>query len=150
LHAAALAALHRLAFTDDAWGEDAFATLLAQPGVAGLIDPRGGLVLFRVVADEAELLTLGVTEKRQGIGRSLLATALARLRAGGVRRLYLEVAASNVAALGLYASAGFTEIGRRPRYYPNGDDALVLCLALGQDASALACPNRQGGVSPAT
>jgi ribosomal-protein-alanine N-acetyltransferase len=42
--------------------------------------------------------------------------------------MFLEVAADNAAALEFYAQAGFVEVGRRPRYYANGADALVLRL----------------------
>ncbi|MDP3371055.1 MAG: ribosomal-protein-alanine acetyltransferase, partial [Brevundimonas sp.] len=52
----------------------------------------------------------------------------------GATRLFLEVAEDNMAALALYAGAGFVEAGRRPGYYarPHGRprDALVLALNL--------------------
>jgi [ribosomal protein S18]-alanine N-acetyltransferase len=39
----------------------------------------------------------------------------------------LEVRADNEVAQGLYRRRGFTEIGRRPRYYqPSGTDAVVM------------------------
>jgi ribosomal-protein-alanine N-acetyltransferase len=40
--------------------------------------------------------------------------------------MFLEVAVGNVAALGLYRKHGFSQVGRRPRYYANGSDALVM------------------------
>ncbi len=50
------------------------------------------------------------------------------------RRLYLEVAADNVAALMLYQRLGFEEIGRRRGYYERvgrpSEDAVNLSLAL--------------------
>jgi ribosomal-protein-alanine N-acetyltransferase len=49
----------------------------------------------------------------------------------GCARALLEVRAGNVAALALYARAGFQECGRRKRYYADTDeDALVLCRDL--------------------
>ena len=48
----------------------------------------------------------------------------------GADRMLLEVGAGNAAALGLYAAAGFVEIDRRPRYYRDGADAVVLRLPL--------------------
>lgn len=129
-HAAAMAALHAAAFPHDPWPEDAFATLLQQPGVTGLIDPRGGFLLLRSVLDEAEILTIGAAARRQGIGRALLQAGIAVLQAQQVRTLYLEVAASNLAARGLYAAFGFARTGFRPNYYPDGADALILSLAL--------------------
>ena len=38
----------------------------------------------------------------------------------------LEVKASNQGALSLYSKLGFDEVGRRPRYYSDGEDALLL------------------------
>ena len=132
-HAAALAAIHKIAFPQDPWPEASFQTLLSQPGVAGFIDPRGGMVLVRSVVDEAEILTLGAAVKRQGIGKALMETAIAQLRARKVVSLYLEVAASNIAAIGLYDALGFEQTGKRPKYYPDGGDALILRLQIKPD-----------------
>jgi [ribosomal protein S18]-alanine N-acetyltransferase len=132
--AAAMAAIHGAAFpTEQAWNAPAFAAQLALPGVFGRLDPRGGLVLARVAAEEAELLTLAVAPpaRRAGLGRALLAAALAEAAARGARTMFLEVAVSNQVALALYSAAGFTAVGRRPRYYADGQDALVLRAALG-------------------
>jgi ribosomal-protein-alanine N-acetyltransferase len=129
-HAAALAAIHAIAFPQDPWPEASFETLLSQPGVAGFIDPRGGMVLVRSVVDEAEILTIGAAVKRQGIGRALMDAAILHLKARNVVNLYLEVAASNIAARGLYAALGFQQTGRRRKYYPNGDDALIFSLRI--------------------
>ncbi|NVN31455.1 ribosomal-protein-alanine acetyltransferase, partial [Endobacter medicaginis] len=45
-------------------------------------------------------------------------------------RLFIEVAAGNGPAIALYRGCGFVEVGRRRRYYPDGDDALVMVLSL--------------------
>jgi [ribosomal protein S18]-alanine N-acetyltransferase len=47
--------------------------------------------------------------------------------------MLLEVAAGNAPARALYAAAGFAEVGKRRRYYPDGSDALVLAAALVPD-----------------
>ncbi len=181
-HAAALAAIHAAAFPDDPWDAASFAALLQQPGVAGFIDPRGGLVLLRCVADEAEILSIGAAEKRQGIGTALMRAATAHaetqnacvlhlevaaanlvllrcvadeaeiLSIGAAEKrqgigtalmraatahaetqnacvLHLEVAAANLPARSLYAALGFEQAGRRTNYYSDGD-ALILSLPL--------------------
>jgi ribosomal-protein-alanine N-acetyltransferase len=133
-HAAVCAAIHLDAFPPiDAWNAQAFAELLAGPGVHGLIDARGGLVLVRQVADEAEILTLATAPalRRQGVARQLLAAALDWARVQGARTVFLEVSEANVPARALYAAAGFVGCGRRPRYYTDGSDALVLRLSGG-------------------
>jgi ribosomal-protein-alanine N-acetyltransferase len=128
-HVAPLAAIHAAAFPPrEAWGEDAIALQLAMPGVFGLLHPLGGMILARVTADEAEILTLAVAPeiRRQGVARSLLAGAMAASREQAARTMVLEVAIGNAAARALYAQAGFVEAGRRPRYYADGGDALIL------------------------
>ena len=51
--------------------------------------------------------------------------ALAAAAAGGAERLFLEVAADNWQALGLYLSYDFTEVGRRPNYYRRNDGEIM-------------------------
>ncbi len=129
-HADVLAALHEAVFPQEPWDGPSFASLLSQPGMTALIDPAGGFLLLRIVADEAEIITIGVVPKRQGVGRALLTAGLARARAAGVQTIHLEVAASNTAARALYEGFGFTQSGLRQKYYINGEDALVLRLSL--------------------
>ena len=132
-HAAAMAAIHRLAFPpNEAWGSDVIALQLVLPGVLGWLDERGGMILLRLAADEAEVLTLAVAPaaRRQGIGARLLAAAMAMAVSRGARTAFLEVSERNGAARALYARADFTPAGRRPRYYADGADALVLRRAL--------------------
>jgi ribosomal-protein-alanine N-acetyltransferase len=138
LHAAAMAEIHAAAFpAGEGWGTDAIALQLAQTGAFGLIDPAGGVLLARVTAGEAEILTLAVAPavRRQGRALALLNAAVARAHGAGARTLFLEVGAGNEAAKALYAGAGFVEIGRRLRYYANGSDALVLRLGLSAAAT---------------
>ena len=107
------------------------AGLLAMPGCFALAEAEG-LVLARVAADEAELLTIGVLPqaRRRGVGLALLRAAAGEAARLGAIRLFLEVATRNAPARALYAQAGLVEVGRRRRYYPDGDDALVLAMPL--------------------
>jgi ribosomal-protein-alanine N-acetyltransferase len=132
----ALAALHARCFTTPApWPAAEFAATLASPG-AFLLHESQGFLLGRVVADEAELITLAtaVEARRQGIGRRLLAAFLAESAARGAVTAFLEVAADNAPALALYTQAGFAVQGRRRAYYrtPDGQrkDALILTRLL--------------------
>jgi ribosomal-protein-alanine N-acetyltransferase len=139
-HAPAMAAIHAAAFPlAERWGADAMALEITHLGAFGLVDPAGAFLLGRVVADEAEILTLAVAPplRRNGRAMALLEAAIAHVRAAGARALFLEVSTGNTAARALYARAGFTEVGRRFRYYANGSDALVLRL----DLSAAAATN---------
>jgi ribosomal-protein-alanine N-acetyltransferase len=133
MHGAALAAIHASAFPPrEAWGADAIAIQLALPGAFGLIDHRGGMLLGRIAADEAEVLTLAVvpSARRQGIATALLRAARAQVAACGGIAMFLEVATGNAAALALYERECFIEVGRRRRYYPDSSDALVLRMNL--------------------
>ncbi len=129
-HAAALAAMHAQAFPHEPWDEASFVSLLGMPGVFGLIDERGGFLLLRIVLDEAEIITIGVTTPRQGIGQELMRAGLELISAYAVKVLHLEVAAKNAPAQALYAKFGFTQAGRRKGYYADGDDALTMHLVL--------------------
>lgn len=127
-HAVALSAIHASAAPDDWWTPNVFALQLGLPGAFGLIDPDGAFILLRVVAGEAEVLMLATAPeaRRQRRAARLLHAARCRAAAAGASTLVLEVAVGNAAALALYAGAGLVPVGRRARYYRNGDDALIL------------------------
>ena len=86
------------------------------------------MILARVAADEAEILTLAVDpgQRRRGLGSALLRAAMDRAAGLGAMSMFLEVAVTNHAARALYAAHGFIEAGLRRRYYSDGTDALVL------------------------
>jgi len=133
LHAQVFAEIHAASFPPaESWGADAMALELGQPGAFGLLDPAGALLLGRIAADEAEILTLAVAPpaRRQRRAMALLRATIDHARTAGARALFLEVATSNQPARALYARAGFAQVGRRPRYYADGSDALVLRLDL--------------------
>lgn len=117
-----LAGLHAACF-EERWDAAALAALLAMPGAhaflaAAAAEPLG-FVILRAAADEAEIISIGVrpAARRAGIGRRLLEAAEAAAAASGADRLFLEVAADNFGAFGLYSSCGFVEIGQRLNYY---------------------------------
>jgi ribosomal-protein-alanine N-acetyltransferase len=132
-YARALAAIHASACPPtEAWGEDAIDLQLALAGSFGLIDQRGGMLLGRVMADEAEVLTLAVAPavRRLGIAMGLLRAARAEITARGGQAVFLEVSVGNLAAQALYRRFGFVEVGRRRRYYADSSDALVLRMKI--------------------
>lgn len=128
---AGIARILAAAFDDPAraWTAESVAATLSAPGTAALLAP-GGCALLRVAADEAELLTIAVVPeaRSRGLGGALLGASLQEAAALGAVRLHLEVGAGNVAALALYASAGFTRTGLRRGYYrgPKGREDAVL------------------------
>lgn len=124
------AALHVLSF-DDPWSEASFAAQFADPAVVTLGRFEDGTLiafaLFRCVAGEADLLTIATHPERrnQGLAHTLLTALLRRFADGSAARVTLDVAEDNAAARHLYARLGFTEDGRRPRYYSAGRAAPV-------------------------
>ena len=101
---------------------------LGSPGAFGWIDPAGGMILARVAADEAEVLTLAVDPavRRRGVARRLFGRAMAVAEARGAVTMVLEVNVTNGPALALYQSVGFAQVGTRRGYYAGGGDALIL------------------------
>lgn len=131
-----LATLHARAFTAQRpWSAAEFADLLVSKFVF-LVSVPGAFALGRVIADEAELLTLATAPdlRRQGLGRQMLTAYEQAADTRGAARSLLEVAADNAAAIALYAGAGYAPDGRRPGYYhpPGGSpvDALLMSRAL--------------------
>lgn len=136
--AAALAPLHAEGFARP-WSAGTFESLLADRSVtAHVAEARtaAGFVLFRSAADESELLSIVVarTARKRGCAARLLDAGLDLLARRGVRQVFLEVEAGNVAALKLYERFGFVVIGSRPGYYPQADgtrrDATMMRLDL--------------------
>lgn len=96
-----------------------------------------GFVIARCAADEVEILLVAVAKdaRRCGAGTALVAAALADAARAGAVAAHLEVRASNMAAIALYARLGFVAVGGRPRYYDAMEDAVLMSRALGHHAS---------------
>jgi [ribosomal protein S18]-alanine N-acetyltransferase len=136
----ALANIHADAFAHG-WHEDDFAGLIADRRVMALGLRKQsvfgfrrllGFCLIRTAADEAEVLTIAVspTQRGRGFGRMLMEEALRRLYRERVAACFLEVDRGNVAALALYRSLGFLDVGQRKGYYrpPDGSDGTALVM----------------------
>jgi [ribosomal protein S18]-alanine N-acetyltransferase len=140
-HAGRLAVLHRDAFARP-WSAIDFERMLADRAILGdgLFVGRASLLqgfcLSRIVADEAEILTIAVAAALRGRGhsRALLDRHLEALRRRGVATLHLEVDEGNAPATALYRRFGFAVSGRREGYYLKRDGsratALMMTLAL--------------------
>ena len=132
---ALLSKLHAACF-EAAWSEKDIAELLASPGCVALLahsdDGIVGLLIYRAVTDEAEIITIGVDPafQRRGAGLYIISTAQDLLKSFKIKSLFLEVAADNKEAISLYTRAGFSNVGRRKAYYArkNGmaEDAIIM------------------------
>jgi ribosomal-protein-alanine N-acetyltransferase len=122
--------LHMRCF-DDPWSAMSFRGLLLDTSVLTLgVELGGDLVAFvmaQTIAGESDILTVATDpdQRRQGLATTLIGALINRLGERGVSRITLDVAEDNAAARALYRSFGFTEDGRRPRYYTTGRDVPV-------------------------
>ena len=116
------------------WTRGNFSDALRSRYLCKVYEADGAMLGYAVLmwaVDEAELLDIAIAAKHQrhGWGRKLLEEMMVLARRNAMRRVVLEVRASNVAAIGLYKSMGFTDIGLRRDYYPaeNGrEDAILM------------------------
>jgi len=120
------------------WSPGNFRDSLAAGHDCWLKREAGALAAFAVVmraVDEVHLLNISVLPERQraGQGRVLLDFLCDRARQAGMKRMLLEVRASNVGAVAFYRHFDFAEIGRRRGYYPANEgreDAIVMAKTL--------------------
>ena len=142
--------LERDTFGSDAWSAESMRSELESPhthylvahpldasgeidGYAGLLAPSG--------ATEADIQTIAVAgrARRRGLGRTLMNALIAEARERGAREVFLEVRADNPGAIELYRGLGFEQLAVRAAYYqPDGVDALVMRLRLGQPETTIA------------
>lgn len=133
----AVAEIEHEAFTTP-WKAETFEGLIGRDGMELLVmEGSGGVVMGYAVLwcilDQGELANIAVRpeDRGRGLGARLLEEVLAVCRAHGVASLYLEVRASNAAAIALYERFGFRDVGRRRDYYQNPtEDARVLEVVL--------------------
>ena len=120
--AAALAALHAACF-NRGWSEDEFERLLLDRAVLVHRATIGrrivGFIVSRIIAGEAEILSVAVAAARRGRGlaKQMLNLHLRRLVGLGTRTVFLEVDEHNAPANRLYQRFGFRTVGRREGYY---------------------------------
>ncbi len=124
---------------DEPYGEAAVDDLTKSPATWSLVALAGatepglpvGFIIGMTAADTSEIYSIGVPPEHrgQGIARDLLLAAIKACGSAGAETMFLEVAADNDPAVGLYRRVGFDRTGVRKNYYRRGDkriDALVM------------------------
>ena len=131
-HVPQIAQLEKRCFSDP-WSENSIASELENPLSVWLVAVDGGQLIGYVgsqtVLGETDMMNLAVAPeaRRQGTGRALVLALVDALTEKGSHSLMLEVRVSNAPAQKLYESLGFSQVGRRPKYYVNPrEDALIL------------------------
>lgn len=120
------------------WSEQTLASNQGERYCNYQLSVDGEMAAFaitQVVLDEATLFNIAVDPayQRRGLGRALLEHVIDEVEKLGVVTLWLEVRASNVAAIALYESVGFNEATIRRNYYPTADgreDAIIMALPI--------------------
>ncbi|WP_455817522.1 ribosomal protein S18-alanine N-acetyltransferase [Pseudomonas cerasi] len=120
------------------WSEKTFSSNQGERYLNFRLEVDGVLAAFaitQVVLDEATLFNLAVDPafQRRGLGRALLQHLIDALEQRGVLTLWLEVRASNTAAIALYELLDFNEVSIRRNYYPTADgkeDAIMMALTI--------------------
>jgi len=117
------------AYADELSRDHARAWVAREDAASGTIV---GYVLAHRIADELHLLSVAVEPplRRRGTARALLAEGLRTEACAGARVAWLEVRVGSAAARALYEALGFRGTMLRKRYYADGEDALVMTLAL--------------------
>jgi len=141
----ALSLIHTESFSRG-WSDGEFEALLAQDNYFCLVARKpgapnkgpSGFVLFKAVAEEAEIITIATkaSARKKGVAGRLMDEAIRQLEHDRINALFLEVDAENTAAIGLYQKLGFKQVGTREGYYSsqnnaNPSPALVMQLDLG-------------------
>lgn len=120
-----LADLHKVCFPHKPWTADDFRDL--KKSGCEIVASENGFIVWRTVADESEIITIGVHPDARGAG---IATAMLALmehetKKAGAKTIFLEVSAENAPAIALYKKCGFVQNGLRAKYY-DGVDAILM------------------------
>ena len=117
------------------WKSEEIADACQIPGTALvlLVCPEGewaGMALARRMDRAIELFYIYVTPGRRGMGLSrIMLDHLFFHFAGQADEMFLEVRASNRAAQQSYKKYGFIQLSRRPNYYADGEDAVIMRMS---------------------
>ena len=120
----------------DAWSSQLVETELGQRSHTWWIAEKDGQIIGyaggMIAGDVLEILKVAVNPQwqRHGIAREVLTHVCEDARNLGALSCSLEVRASNESAQAFYRSIGLESVGVRPRYYSDGEDAVIMQGAL--------------------
>ena len=136
-HLGGVAVLEQLCFPLEPWSESSLAVLCRENGVGFAAVEEDGTVSAYVgmtyAAGEGSITNVAThpAYRRQGLASTLLTALVLEAKARSLKTLSLEVRESNLAAVRLYESHGFSVGGKRHSFYKNPrEDALVMICNL--------------------
>ena len=119
------------------WRREFFEAELQLPGRLTLVavDRAGelaGYLFAMFIFEEMHVNKIAVSAsfRRRGIARALMDRCLELARKSGIHVISLEVRSSNEGAQAFYRTLEFTDTYIRPRYYPDGEAAVVMSLVV--------------------
>ena len=118
------------------WRREFFESEVVSEWRFNRVAKRGGVIvgyLFSMfLLDEMHVNKIAVleSERRKGIADALMADCFAFARKQGIRTISLEVRQSNSGAQDFYRHLDFEKSYIRPRYYPDGESAVVMTREL--------------------
>lgn len=114
------------------WSRHQISEELSAPAsvflVAEISEGIAGFLIARRYPPRLEILDIAVGVQRRGVG-SFLLDAL-KAETSGCDTITLEVSSNNAGGQAFYGALGFKIVGRRPRFYHDGSDAVLMDLAL--------------------
>ncbi len=125
-------------FTTDAWSMDSLRREFKLPySRKYVLETEGSMVGYAIlwlIKEEAFIMTFAIHPgyRGRGVGRWFLSELLEKLR-GEARVVQLDVRKSNLQAIKLYRSLGFKIVRERPKFYSDGETALVMELELSKE-----------------
>lgn len=130
-----LAAIHQSAFAGEPskpYSVEQMHESLRAPSNYAIRNGEVGFLLFQLVGDECEIITLAVLPQFQqkGLARELMIELIGVCKAMNVKKIFLEVSVNNEKAINLYKKFTFVEYNRRSKYYADGSDAVLLQLLI--------------------
>jgi ribosomal-protein-alanine N-acetyltransferase len=114
------------------WRREFFETELRASGRLNLVARRGNEVIGYLFAmwffDEMHVNKIAVveSERRRGIAGQLMEHCFQFARTNQIHSISLEVRESNSPAQEFYKQLDFAPTYKRPRYYPDGEAAVVM------------------------
>jgi len=122
------------------WTREEFAAYITGEGTPVYVacDSRrqiAGFAMLRHLGDDVELITIAVDRKwrKKGVGLMLMRAMFEALLRSPAKRMLLEVADDNAAALKLYGKLGFLKVGERKGYYPRADGTPATAIVMARD-----------------
>jgi len=135
----AVAKLHEQGFYRG-WPREEFAAYITGEGTPLYVacDSKrkiAGFAMLRHTGEDVELITIAVEGRwrKKGVGLALMRALFDDLLMSPAKRILLEVATDNAAALRLYGKLGFLKVGERRGYYPRPDGTPATAIVMARD-----------------